>query len=429
MRQADSTIKGYLYQFNKSIYEILSSADDEVITVEGVIEDIDIQSPSGTTTIQCKYHEDSKYQISSIAPPILEMLCHYCESVYLGKTVSYVLYAYYSDNVTEVDRTAFVDFLQATKDKDILIKYFHRIYNISDTKILNIANKQKKSKEERETLINYYKDNRASLSMRVSISDFWGVFTYIKAQQFDCLKEEVIQQLSGISDKETALSLYYPNAFSVIASMSAKKDITERNITKAMLISFLKEQKSLLINRWTLEALGKEQILKAKKRYLSAYFSSNADVRAFIFTDAFLEKNSNYTIALIQEYLGKYFKKPKLQKPPIFVFGNRYSDLMQSALIELYKYQRSVNTGLVGNTFVEDSFINNRNCSPDFACKMALLENITANVLEQCQVNQLYVIGKNELGLHSVNYYTEELDVADMSAVRYLIALTTTLEV
>lgn len=429
MRQADSTIKGYLYQFNKSIDEILSSADNDVITVEGVIEDIDIQSPSGTTTIQCKYHEDSKYQISSVAPPILEMLCHYCESAYLGRSVSYVLYAYYSDNVDKVDMASFVDFLQSTKDKDILCKYFHRIYTIPDTKILNIANKQKKNKGEKEDLINYYKSNRTSLSMRVNISDFWHTFTYVKAKQFDILKEEVVQQLSAISDRDTALSLFYPNAFSVIASMSAKNDIAERKITKAALITILKEHKSLLINRWTLEALGKEKILKAKRRYLSSHFSSNADIRAFVFTDTFLDRNANETIALIHEYLNKYFKKPKLQKPPIFVFGSKHSDLMQSALIELYKYQRSVNTGFVGNTFVEDSFIYNRNCPPDFSCKMAVLKNITVNTLEQCQVNQVYIIGKNESGgLHSVNFYTEELDVADINAVRYLIALSTTLE-
>ena len=46
MRQADSAIRGYLYQFNKSIYEILQLADGAEITLEGVIEDIDIQSLS-----------------------------------------------------------------------------------------------------------------------------------------------------------------------------------------------------------------------------------------------------------------------------------------------------------------------------------------------------------------------------------------------
>ena len=47
MRQADSTIKGYLYQFNKSILEVLSMSTEESLVVEGTIEDIDILSPKG----------------------------------------------------------------------------------------------------------------------------------------------------------------------------------------------------------------------------------------------------------------------------------------------------------------------------------------------------------------------------------------------
>lgn len=39
-RIADATIKGFMYQFNLSLNEILKSAD-EVIKIEGIIEDID----------------------------------------------------------------------------------------------------------------------------------------------------------------------------------------------------------------------------------------------------------------------------------------------------------------------------------------------------------------------------------------------------
>lgn len=51
MRQADSTIKGYLYQFNKSIDVILDSNDDAPVVLEGVIEDIDVHMPSAIKTI------------------------------------------------------------------------------------------------------------------------------------------------------------------------------------------------------------------------------------------------------------------------------------------------------------------------------------------------------------------------------------------
>ncbi len=429
MRQADSTIKGYLYQFNKSILTILEAEKDASIVLEGVIEDIDIYSPSSMTTIQCKYHEDKKYQISSVAPPILEMLCHYCESAYLGKEVSYILYAHYAENVESVDMDTFVAFLDSTKDKDILCRYFHRIYNVPDTDMLTLANKSQKSKEEKDLLVNYYKSNRSTLTLRADISKFWKVFTYVKAEQFEILKDKVIRKLEEITDREAAISMYYPNAFSMIASLSAKSTESERTLTKNQLVLFLTQQKSVLLNKWTLEALDKEQIIKAKKAYLSSAFSTNPDIRAFIFSDSFLDNVNENVIGFIHEYLNKYFKKPRLQKPPIFIFGNNHSALMQKALLELYKYQKSVNTGLIGNIFVPDSFVNNKNCSADFVCKMVLLENITVEMLEQCQVNQLYIVGTINESLASVNFFVEELDVLNIDTIRYLVGLSKTLEV
>lgn len=429
MRQADSTIKGYLYQFNKSILTILEAENDASIVLEGVIEDIDIHSPSSTTTIQCKYHEDKKYQISSVATPILEMLCHYCESAYLGKEVSYVLYAYYAENVESVDMAAFVAFLGSTKDKDILCKYFHRIYIVPDSDMLAVANKLQKSKDEKDLLVNYYKSNRTVLTLRVDISEFWKVFSYVKAEQFEILKDKVIRKIEEITDHDTAISMYYPNAFSMVASLSAKSTEQERTLTKNQLVLFLTQQKSVLLNKWTLEALDKEQIIKAKKAYLTSAFSTNPDIRAFVFSDNFLDNVDEIVIGFIQEYLNKYFKKPKLQKPPIFIFGNNHSGLMQKTLLALYKYQKSVNTGLIGNIFVADSFVNNKNCSADFVCKMALLENISVDILEQCQVNQLYIVGTINESLDSVNYFVEELDVPNINTIRYLVGLSKTLEV
>lgn len=54
MRQANSTIKGYIYQFNKSIYEILSADDNATVVLEGAIEDIDVLLPDTTIAVQCK---------------------------------------------------------------------------------------------------------------------------------------------------------------------------------------------------------------------------------------------------------------------------------------------------------------------------------------------------------------------------------------
>ena len=75
MRQANAAIKGFIYQFDKSLLEILLSDENEAITLEGQIEDIDIASEVGIETIQCKYHEDKDFTMSSVAEPILVRCC------------------------------------------------------------------------------------------------------------------------------------------------------------------------------------------------------------------------------------------------------------------------------------------------------------------------------------------------------------------
>jgi len=428
MRQADSTIRGYLYQFNKSIYEILQSNDDETITLEGVIEDIDIQSPTSTTTIQCKYHEDKKYMISGVAVPILEMLCHYYECKVLGKSVSYILYAHYEENIDSIAMNAFSDFLSTTNDKEIQVKYFHRIYTIPDDKILAIAMKPQKKKEEKQALLSYYKDHRDLLTLKVPIENFWKLFRYEPAERFDELKENIIAQFEKIVDLDTAKSLYYPNAFSFVANLSAKSNFQDRIVSKAQMLTYLSAQKSVLLNKWTLAAMDKEKVLKDKKKYLSGYFAGNADVRAFVFSDEFLKANKNDVIPFFIEYLNKYFKKPQLQRQPIFVFGNNNSTLQQIILLQLYNYQKTVNYGTIGECFSEDSFVNNTNCPSDFTCKMTLERNISTSLLERCRVNQLYIIGKAEDKFNSLNYFVETLDIENVKELKYLVGLSRKLE-
>ena len=50
-RVADSTIQGFLYQFNITLQEILKASEDDEITVEGIIEDIDIRRENNIIVI------------------------------------------------------------------------------------------------------------------------------------------------------------------------------------------------------------------------------------------------------------------------------------------------------------------------------------------------------------------------------------------
>ena len=113
---------------------------------------------------------------------------------------------------------------------------------------------------------------------------------------------------------------------------------------------------------------------------------------------------------------------------PLFIFENN-DEIMQKVIVGLFKYQKLVNSGLVGNQFVEDSFINNTNCSPGFVCKITKLTNITTEILESCNVNQLYIIGASSINFESDKYYSEKVEIDDVKELRYLVYLDKNLEV
>lgn len=428
MRQADSTIKGYLYQFNKSILEILNADDDASIILEGVIEDIDIQLPNAISTVQCKYHESSKFTISNVAAPILEMICHYNECAALGKSTQYILFAHYAENVERIDTVAFEKHILTTTSKELQLSYFHKIYTIPDVSILDLANKPKKSKEDKTKILDYYKSNRSSLSLCLDLSKFWDCFKYVQAEEFEELKEKVIQKLCEQTDRRTAEELYYPNAFSIVANISAKSETSDRTVNKQGFLEELKSKESVLITKWMLAGFDKKKILQAKKQHLSNPFSLNTAIRAFVFSEQFYSVNEDKIIPFIQEYIAKYYKKKTLQRPPLFIFENG-SDIIQNVILGLHKYQKSVNSGFVGNMFMSDSFINNTDCSAEFVCKVASLQNINVGILESCNVNQLYIIGNVETELSSSNYSSEQIEVEGINELRYLVNLDRNLEV
>ncbi len=93
-RVADYTIKGFLYQFNKTLLEILNSPTGSAITVEGIVEDVEISTPTELIAIQCKYHEASdSFTMSSIFSPVLQMMTHFKANP--SANVRYILFGHY----------------------------------------------------------------------------------------------------------------------------------------------------------------------------------------------------------------------------------------------------------------------------------------------------------------------------------------------
>ncbi|VFN01680.1 MAG: hypothetical protein BECKG1743D_GA0114223_105383 [Candidatus Kentron sp. G] len=267
-RTADYTIQGFLYQFNKTALEILKAQDDDTITVEGVIEDIDVDSSASLTVIQCKYHETSrKFTPSAIYKPLLQMMAHFSE--YSGKNIRYVLFAHFPDIGTPppaIGKQEFED-ARASKDRE-LQKHIEAL--LSD----------------------------------IDLDAFDAKFTIEFGPKYDEIVEQVGQALetNGIpkGDIET---LVYPNTIHKIATLSTKHDAAGRRITKKQFLSELQRIRRTAISRWTLALKTRKKLLNVRRKQLKGHLDKNVRLRYFIVDPTGIENYDTEIILFIKDLI------------------------------------------------------------------------------------------------------------------------------
>ena len=185
-RTADYTIQGFLYQFNKTLLEVLRSPDGAEITVEGIIEDIEVATPSIVIAIQCKYHEaHEQFTPSAIFKPLLQMMQHFQNNP--GNKIKYVLFSHFPNQ-------------PATSDSPIGKAEFEAA----------LASKNK----ELDKYTEYLRD-------KIDLDLFIPQFSLQFGPSFDALVAEVCLALqdAGISESDID-TLAYTNAIHTIASLS-----------------------------------------------------------------------------------------------------------------------------------------------------------------------------------------------------------------
>ena len=217
-RIADSTIKGFLYQFNKTILEIANADDEDVITVEGVVEDVDVLTASGELkAIQCKYHESKeKFTPSLIFKPLLQMA-----------------EAYDKNPTANIKYTIFIYVLNETHGKgSIELSTLDSALATTDKSLLKIASR---------ISVNFDKDEFLK-NTRI-------VFGPSLDEIEDSTKNAL--ELLGIQGSDVG-TLLYPNSIAIIAKLSSKKNEAERKITKAKLYSYLSNATHTAISKESL---------------------------------------------------------------------------------------------------------------------------------------------------------------------------------
>ncbi|MBS9774512.1 MAG: hypothetical protein KGV59_05070 [Tenacibaculum sp.] len=307
-RTAISTIKGYFYQFDLSIYKILTlSNDNDKIIIEG-IEDIDIESKSKSEVIQCKYYEKTEYNHSIIAKPIRLMLDHFKKIKKDNKPkINYHLYGHYNSGQEKLSSPINLKFLKdkilTYKKNEVTVKH-HEELGLSDTDLQEFINL---------LLI----DINAN-----SYDDQFEDILSILMKKYSCNKFE-------------AEFCFYNNALNEIRKIAIESDIKKRKISKE---DFLKriDKKEFLFNQWFLELKGEKEYLKEiKNNYFKPLLNRHPFERFFL-----IDLPNSYDIIYLKDLIfviSKKYSKLSKREPQKFCPYIFFNNIKEKDLISIKK--------------------------------------------------------------------------------------------
>ncbi|WP_308698175.1 DUF4297 family anti-phage-associated protein [uncultured Thomasclavelia sp.] len=240
-RDAIDTIKGYYYQFDYFILQLLNlKNDDDTVTIEG-IEDVDIFDEKGLTAVQCKYYSKTEYNHSVIAKPIRLMLKEFLKKGSSDKNIKYKIYGKYESGHDKFPKNLDVEFAK---------KYFFTF---------------------REKGVDHVLHEELNLSDE-DIQKFLDLLSIdICAEDFDVQEEKIIDKLKVIfnCDKFDAEYYYYNNALRFVKEISIKSSVEDRIISKRVFLRKINNKK-MLFDAWYLQYKGIAKYCEEiKKQYFS----------------------------------------------------------------------------------------------------------------------------------------------------------------
>lgn len=399
-RAADYTIQGFLYQFNKTALEVLRAQDDDTITVEGIVEDIEVASLASLTAIQCKYHEAStSFTASAVFKPLLQMLKHFSENQ--SANIRYVLFAHFpttGKTAPVVDKSTLEAALQS-KDKD-LAKHIKAVPS------------------------------------GIDLDSFVSRFSVEFGPSYDDITKQVGKELEANAiPKDDIETLAYPNAIHIIATRSVKHDPAERKITKKQLLSELMAIRTTAISRWTLALRTREKLLQARRKQLKVHLDKNSRLRYFVIEPGSIEDYDSEIVLFVTDYIGKYhFKAAHTNTPVLCVCANR--DHVLEIQRRLFAKKIIAEDGYIGGEFKESRFFRDPmsfkkpggKIEREFAIRL-LSWSDHGEVLNSRKCDDLFIIGEPNCDtLDTVDVNVERLAGATMKEIKYVMGVSNVYE-
>lgn len=287
-RSATATIKGYFYQFDQTIVQLLEATMHGSITVEGV-EDIDLNDGEDRAFVQCKYYEGTEYNHSVIKEAVIHMLRHFHEAgCPADQMFRYRLHGHYRGGQHKLalpltDEFLKEHFLTYTKEKQV--HKVHEELGLTDAQLAAF---------------------RALLDIDVNAPSYDDQ----QARVLKLLASEIPECTAG-----DAPSFFYPMAINVVQGLAIQADKAKRKITKDQFLKAI-NRKDVVFNAWLRELLGREYFARMiRRKYF--YFGRTKVPKASRFfvidmTDEYEVDKATHMLVRI----GKLFSHKELQRTP-----------------------------------------------------------------------------------------------------------------
>lgn len=394
-RTADYTIKGFLYQFNKTILEILRADDSATVNIEGVIEDVEIVTSTTTIGIQCKYHEASSgFTASAIFKPLLQMLVHF--SAHPTDEIKYVLFAYFPGAETELPFVGKGECEAARSSTDKSLKKY--IDEISST---------------------------------IDIDEFIKRFTMEFGPCYDKLVAQVTNALedNGIPNGEIE-TIAYPNAINIVAEISIQHDSDKRNITRKQFLDRLNGIRTTAISRWTMALKTKDKLLKARRKQLKVHLDKNSRLRYLIIDPHTLSDYEAEIVLFISDYIEKYHFKPAHISTPLLCICTTRTKVQE---IQHRLYTKGIVTtdGYIGAQFEESFFFRDPFSAKgtsgtirrEFVLRVTDWDN-HSNLLNKRKCDDLFILGAPDCAsLETIDVNVESLSGATIKEIKFIMGV------
>ncbi len=386
-RSADYTIQGFLYQFNQTLSELLKAADDDVVTIEGIVEDIEVVSFAGTKAIQCKYHEtQDKYTPSVLYHPVLQMMKHFKSNP--GAKIHYHLFAHFP-NISTISITA-AEINEALKSKNKDLKDL----------IAEVAG--------------------------VNVSSFLNMFTVAVTPKYDDLMERNARELEahGFHPKEVE-TLFYPNAIQIIADLSIKHEAKLRKITKKTFLESLRRIKSTAVSQWTLALKTRQKIIETRRKQLSENLGTNVRLRHLVIFPEFLEQFDDQIVLFIKAFIDKYHFKVAHTHTPIFAL-NVTQDAFDDIAERLIGKDVIPNHGRPVKMFSESHFFREPMVQRDkkeFVLRFIRWDDYK-NLVPKTKADDVFIIGSGNItGVNIKDVHLEVLGAEKFDEIKYIMGM------